>query len=127
MRKYLIMYQFIFSNLFPKYYGKFNNRGIKNNIEFNSIYENYLKETTANWQKNEFLEALPFPVYDEESDKENQNHEEKQRFEEKKKKNIEEEKKQKRLKRKLEMQKQKEILEEKLKENTEKFNKIKKM
>ena len=127
LRKYLIMYQFIFSNLFPKYYGKFNNRGIKNNIEFNSIYENYLKETTANWQKNEFLEALPFPVYDEESDKENQNHEEKQRFEEKKKKNIEEEKKQKRLKRKLEMQKQKEILEEELKENTEKFNKIKKM
>ena len=125
LRKYLIMYQFIFSNLFPKYYGKFNNRGIKNNIEFNSIYENYLKETTANWQKNEFLETLPFPLYDEESDKENQNHEE-NRFEEKKKK-TEEEKKQKRLKRKLEMQKQKEILEEKLKENTEKLNKIKKM
>ena len=121
LRKYLIMYQFIFSNLFPKYYGKFNNRGVKNNIEFNSIYENYLKETTANWQKNEFLEALPFPLHDEESDKENH-------VEEKKtKKNIEEEKKQKRMKRKLEMQKQKQILEEKLKENTEKLNKIKKM
>ena len=120
LRKYLIMYQFIFSNLFPKYYGKFNNRGIKNNIEFNSIYDNYLKETTANWQKNEFLEVLPFPLYDEESDKENQDIE-------KKKKNTEEEKKQRRMKRKLEMQKQKEILEEKLKENTEKLNKIKKM
>ena len=126
LRKYLIMYQFIFSNLFPKYYGKFNNRGIKNNIEFNSIYENYLKETTGNWQKNEFLEALPFPQYEEESDKEYQNNEEK-RFEEQKNKKIEEKKKEKRLKRKLEMQKQKEILEEKLRENTEKFNKIKKM
>ena len=125
LRKYLIMYQFIFSNLFPKYYGKFNNRGIKNNIEFNSIYDNYLKETTANWQKNEFLEALPFPLYDEESDKEN--HDKENHVIEKKKKNIEEEKKQRRMKRKLEMQKQKEILEEKLKENTEKLNKIKKM
>ena len=124
LRKYLIMYQFIFSNLFPKYYGKFNNRGIKNNIEFNSIYDNYLKETTANWQKNEFLEALPFPLYDEESD--NENHKENHVIE-KKKKNTEEEKKQRRMKRKLEMQKQKEILEEKLKENTEKLNKIKKM
>ena len=123
LRKYLIMYQFVFANLFPKYYGKFNNRGIKNNIEFESIYRNYIKETTVNWQKNEILDELPIHLYDQESD-----HEEIEHFEEKKKKkNMEEEKKQKRLKRKLEMQKQKEILEEKLKENTEKLNKIKKM
>ena len=122
LRKYIIMYQFIFSNLFPKYYGKFNNRGVKNNIEFNSIYENYVKEATGmNWQKNEFLETLPVPLYEEESD--NEIH-----IEEKKtKKKTEEEKKQKRIKRKLEMQKQKEFLEEKLKENTEKLYKIKKM
>ena len=124
LRKYLIMYQFIFSNLFPKYYGKFNNRGVKNNIEFNSIYENYFKETSGmNWQKNEFLEALPVPLNDEESD--NEIHIEEKNT--KKKKNMEEEKKQKRIKRKLEMAKQKELLEEKLKENTEKLNKIKKM
>ena len=123
LRKYLIMYQFVFANLFPKYYGKFTNRGIKNNIEFESIYRNYIKETTVNWQKNEILDELPIHLYDQESD-----HEEIEHFEEKKKKkNMEEEKKQKRLKRKLEMQKQKEILEEKLKENTEKLNKIKKM
>ena len=122
LRKYLIMYQFIFSNLFPKYYGKFNSRGIKNNIEFNSIYENYVNEAAAiNWEKNEFLEALPVPLYGEESD--NEIYKEKNT----KKKNMEEEKKQKRIKRKLEMQKQKEFLEEKLKENTEKLNKIKKM
>ena len=123
LRKYLIMYQFVFSNLFPKYYGKFNNRGVKNNIEFNSIYENYVNEATGmNWQKNEFLEALPVHLYDEESD--NEIHVEEKKT---KKKNTEEEKKQKRIKRKLDMQKQKEFLEEKLKENTEKLYKIKKM
>ena len=123
LRKYLIMYQFVFSNLFPKYYGKFNNRGVKNNIEFNSIYENYVQEATGmNWQKNEFLEALPVPLHDEESD--NEIHLEEKKT---KKKNAEEEKKQKRIKRKLEMRKQKELLEEKLKENTEKLYKIKKM
>ena len=123
LRKYLIMYQFVFANLFPKYYGKFNNRGVKNNIEFNSIYENYFNETNGmNWQKNEFLEALPFPLHDEESD--NEIHLEEKKT---KKKNAEEEKKQKRIKRKLEMQKQKEFLEEKIKENTEKLYKIKKM
>ena len=123
LRKYLIMYQFVFSNLFPKYYGKFTNRGVKNNIEFNSIYENYVKETAGIiWEKNEFLEQLPAPLYDEESD--NEIHIEEKKT---KKKKMEEEKKQKRIKRKLEMQKQKEFLEEKLKENTEKLNKIKKM
>ena len=123
LRKYLIIYQFVFSNLFPKYYGKFNNRGVKNNIEFNSIYENYIQEASSvNWQKNEFLEALPFPLHDEESD--NEIHLEEKKT---KKKNAEEEKKQKRIKRKLEMQKQKELLEEKLKENTEKLYKMKKM
>ena len=120
LRKYLIMYQFIFSNLFPKYYGKFNNRGVKNNIEFNSIYENYVNElaTATNWEKN--LEVLNVPLYAEESDNENQE-------EKNKKKKMEEEKKQKRIKRKLQISKQKEFLEEKLKENTEKLNKIKKM
>ena len=124
LRKYLIMYQFIFSNLFPKYYGKFNNRGIKNNIEFNSIYENYVEEAAAgmNWQKNEFLDELPVPLFDDEND--NEIHIEEKKT---KKKNIEEEKKQKRIKRKLEMAKQKEFLEEKLKENTEKLKKIKKV
>ena len=120
LRKYLIMYQFIFSNLFLKYYGKFNNRGVKNNIEFNSIYENYVNElaTATNWEKN--LEVLNVPLYAEESDNENQE-------EKNKKKKMEEEKKQKRIKRKLQISKQKEFLEEKLKENTEKLNKIKKM
>ena len=125
LRKYIIMYQFVFANLFPKYYSKFNSRGVQNNIEFNSLYANYLNETAVvNWQKNEFLDGLPVPLNDEDSDKETEFAEEKKS---KKKKNADEEKKQKRIKRKLEMQKQKEILEEKLRENTEKFYKIKKV
>ena len=125
LRKYIIMYQFVFTNLFPKYYSKFNSRGVQNNIEFNSLYANYLNETAVvNWQKNEFLDGLPVPLNDEDSDKETEFAEEKKS---KKKKNADEEKKQKRIKRKLEMQKQKEILEEKLRENTEKFYKIKKV
>ena len=125
LRKYITMYQFVFANLFPKYYSKFNSRGVQNNIEFNSLYANYLNETAVvNWQKNEFLDGLPVPLNDEDSDKETEFAEEKKS---KKKKNADEEKKQKRIKRKLEMQKQKEILEEKLRENTEKFYKIKKV
>ena len=44
LTKYIKMYQFIFANLFPKYYSKFNGRGIENNIEFNSYYSNYLNQ-----------------------------------------------------------------------------------
>ena len=117
LRKYLPMYQFIFANLFPKYYGKFINRGIKNNIEFNFVYENYLEEIAGvKWENNEHLNESPTLIDDEKEI----------RTEEKKKKK-EEEKKQKRIIKKLEMKKQKEILEEKLKENTEKLKKIKKV
>ena len=34
LRKYIVMYQFIFSNLFPKYYSKFNSRGVQNLIVY---------------------------------------------------------------------------------------------
>ena len=123
LRKYIKMYQYVFANLFPKYYSKFNSRGVENSIEFNSFYTNYLNETNiASWQKNDFLEALPIPINNEESEDELP-----LELESKKKKKDSEEKKQKRLKRKLEMQKQKQILEEKLKENTEKMYKIKKL
>ena len=51
--KYIKMYQFIFSNLFPKYFSKFNSRGIENNIEFTSYYSNYLNQKNIiEWQSN---------------------------------------------------------------------------
>ena len=47
------MYQFIFSNLFPKFFGKFDNRGIQNNIEFTSYYSTYLNQKNIiDWQIN---------------------------------------------------------------------------
>ena len=51
--KYIKMYQFIFSNLFPKYFSKFDSRGIENNIEFTSYYSNYLNQKNIiEWQSN---------------------------------------------------------------------------
>ena len=128
LRKYIKMYQFVFSNLFPKYYSKFNSRGVENNIEFTSFYSNYLNETNVlDWQKNTFLETnLPVLVNDNQ-DSESESDVEIVDIKKIKKEEREEAKKQKRNKRKQEMQKQKKLLEEKLKENTEKMYKIKKV
>ena len=53
LTKYIKMYQFIFSNLFPKFFGKFDNRGIQNNIEFTSYYSTYLNQKNIiDWQIN---------------------------------------------------------------------------
>ena len=130
LRKYIVMYQFIFANLFPKYYGKFNSRGVQNNIEFNSLFTKYLNETNImNWNNQKVFEWPPIQT-NEESESENEEEEEEEKKEiekkEKKKKNAED-KQNKKLKRKLEMEKKKKYLEMKLKENTEKLNKIKKL
>ena len=53
LNKYIKMYQLIFSNLFPKYYSKFDSRGVENNIEFTSHYSNYLNQKNIiEWQRN---------------------------------------------------------------------------
>ena len=53
LTNYIKMYQFIFSNLFPKFFGKFDNRGIQNNIEFTSYYSTYLNQKNIiDWQIN---------------------------------------------------------------------------
>ena len=128
LKKYLKMYQFVFANLFPKYYSKFNSRGVENNIEFNSFYSNYLSELNIlDWQKNTFSEQnLPIVVKDNQ-ESESESDVEVVDIKKVKKEEKEEEKKRKRIKRKEDMQKQKKILEEKLKENTEKMYKIRKV
>ena len=124
LRKYIVMYQFIFANLFPKYYSKFNSRGVQNNIEFNSLFTKYLNETNImNWNNQKVFEEVPIQTNEE---SESENEEEEIEKKEKKKKSAEE-KQNKKLKRKLEMEKKKKYLEMKLKENTEKLNKIKKL
>ena len=124
------MYQFVFANLFPKYYSKFNSRGVENNIEFTSFYSNYLNEKNIiEWQqKNTAYEAnsTPIPVNDYQ-DSESDSDVVVVDVKKVKKEDQEEANKQRRLKRKQEMQKQNKKLEEKLRENTEKMNKIKKI
>ena len=130
LRKYIKMYQFVFANLFPKYYSKFNSRGVENNIEFTSFYSNYLNEKNIiEWQQKNaaVYEANPkvLPVNDY-IDSEPDSDVVVVDVKKVKKEEQEEAKKQKRLKRKLEMQKQKKTLQEKLDQNTEKMQKIKK-
>ena len=133
LTSYIKMYQFIFSNLFPKYYSKFNARGIENNIEFTSYYSNYLNQNNIiEWQKNNLFweeqmknKVIPTPPcsVDSESDSDIEIVDLKKV---KKEAEEEEKKKQKRMEKKQEMLKQKKALEEKLAENTEKMNKTKK-
>ena len=130
LTKYIKTYQFVFANLFPKYYSKFNSRGVENNIEFTSYYSNYLNQNNIiEWQKsNQFWESLNqiTPVSNV-HDSESKSDVEIVDLKKVKKEEEEEKKKQKRIKRKQEMLKQKKILEEKLKENTDKMYKIRKV
>ena len=127
LTKYIKMYQFIFANLFPKYYSKFNGRGIENNIEFTSYYSNYLNQNNIiEWQKNnQFWEEQPKNIQNDLSDT-SESDVEIIDIKKVKKEDEEDKKKQKRLERKQEMLKQKKVLEEKLAENTEKLNKTRK-
>ena len=127
LTKYIKMYQFIFANLFPKYYSKFNGRGIENNIEFTSYYSNYLNQNNIiEWQKNnQFWEEQPKNIQNDLSDN-SESDVEIIDIKKVKKEDEEDKKKQKRLERKREMLKQKKVLEEKLAENTEKLNKTRK-
>ena len=127
LTKYIKMYQFIFANLFPKYYSKFNGRGIENNIEFTSYYSNYLNQNNIiEWQKNnQFWEEQPKNIQNDLSDT-SESDVEIIDIKKVKKEDEEDKKKQKRLERKREMLKQKKVLVEKLAENTEKLNKTRK-
>ena len=127
LTKYIKMYQFIFANLFPKYYSKFNGRGIENNIEFTSYYSNYLNQNNIiEWQKNnQFWEEQPKNIQNDLSDT-SESDVEIIDIKKVKKEDEEDKKTQKRLERKREMLKQKKVLEEKLAENTEKLNKTRK-
>ena len=127
LTKYIKMYQFIFANLFPKYYSKFNGRGIENNIEFTSYYSNYLNQNNIiEWQKNnQFWEEQPKNIQNDLSDN-SESDVEIIDIKKVKKEDEEDKKNQKRLERKREMLKQKKVLEEKLAENTEKLNKTRK-
>ena len=122
LTKYIKMYQFIFSNLFPKFFGKFDNRGIQNNIEFTSYYSTYLNQKNIiDWQiNNQYWEEQAKKVKLNEND--SNSNSDVEIIEKKKNEDKEEEK---RNIRKRKMETKKKSLEEKLRENTEKIKKLK--
>ena len=120
------MYQFIFSNLFPKYFCKFDSRGIENNIEFTSYYSNYLNQKNIiEWQSNNQYWEEQTKNFEKKDSLESNSDSEVEIIDLKKvKKEEKEEEKKNILKRKMEIKKKN--LEDKLKENTEKLRKLKK-
>ena len=124
LTKYIKMYQFIFSTLFPKFFGKFDNRGIQNNIEFTSYYSTYLNQKNIiDWQiNNQYWEEQAKKVKLNENDSNSNSDVE---IIEKKKIKNEDKEEEKRNIRKRKMETKKKSLEEKLRENTEKIKKLK--
>ena len=124
LTKYIKMYQFIFSTLFPKFFGKFDNRGIQNNIEFTSYYSTYLNQKNIiDWQiNNQYWEEQAKKVKLNENDSNSNSDVE---IIEKNKIKNEDKEEEKRNIRKRKMETKKKSLEEKLRENTEKIKKLK--
>ena len=124
--KYIKMYQFIFSNLFPKYFTKFDSRGIENNIEFTSYYSNYLNQKNIiEWQSNNQYWEEQTKNFEKKDSLESNSDSDVEIIDLKKVKKEEKEEEKKNIrKRKMEIKKRN--LEDKLKENTEKLKKLKK-
>ena len=124
--KYIKMYQFIFSNLFPKYFSKFDSRGIENNIEFTSYYSNYLNEKNIiKWQSNNQYWEEQTKNFEKKDSLESNSDSDVEIIDLKKVKKEEKEEEEKNI-RKRKMEIKKKNLEDKLKENTEKLKNLKK-
>ena len=160
LKDYLIKharsYQFIYGNLFPRYFARIDDYGIQSKTNFNVFYKNYLNQKNIfEWRQNSFLTTLSedtnndnnnnsqpstpltmTEINDENIDfeklkqikVEREEEEEEEEEEEKVDKTTKEQMKKKKNaeKKRQKRQKKKRKLEEKLIENTEKFYKIKK-
>ena len=61
--KYSKLYQFVFGNLFPRYFGKIDNYGVQSKIEFNSHYKKYLFQKNAlTWEEKCLAWQIPQDV-----------------------------------------------------------------
>ena len=61
--KYSKLYQFVFGNLFPRYFGKIDNYGIQSKIKFNSHYKKYLFQKNAlAWEEKCLAWQIPQDV-----------------------------------------------------------------
>ena len=121
LQNYVNMYQFIFSNLFPKYFSKIDDYGIQTKIEFESYYKSFqYQKNNQFWQKksNEEIttpKVATVEIKTEVIDLVTNNENDKK---ERKKMEKEEQKVKKRNAKKR-------MLEEKLKENTKKMKQLK--
>ena len=159
LKDYLIKharsYQFIYGNLFPRYFARIDDYGIQSKTNFNVFYKNYLNQKNIfEWRQNSFLTTLSEDTNNDNNNNNNNNppstplnmteindenidfeklkqikvEEEEEEEEEKVDKTTKEQMKKKKNaeKKRQKRQKKKRKLEEKLIENTEKFYKIKK-
>ena len=132
LTRYVKMYQLIFGNLFPKYFGKIDNYGIKAKIEFNSFYRTYLNQKNlVDWEKNnQYWEIITKNLSSKSSSLETNTNSEITEKEEKKVEVIEIKEEpidEKMIKKAKKRENKKRQLEEKLLENTQKIKKIKKL
>ena len=158
LKDYLIKharsYQFIYGNLFPRYFARIDDYGIQSKTNVNVFYKNYLNQKNIfEWRQNSFLTTLSEDTNNDNNNNNNNNNPpstplnmteindenidfeklkqikvEKEEEEEKVDKTTKEQMKKKKNaeKKRQKRQEKKRKLEEKLIENTEKFYKIKK-
>ena len=153
--KHATSYQFIYGNLFPRYFGRIDDYGIQSKTNFNVFYKNYLNQKNIfEWRQNSFLATLSEDTSNDNNNNNNNNNSppstplnmieindenidleklkqikvEKEEEEEKVDKTTKEQMKKKKNaeKKRQKRQEKKRKLEEKLIDNTEKFYKIKK-
>ena len=59
MIKHARSYQFIYGNLFPRYFARIDDYGIQSKTNFNVFYKNYLNQKNIfEWRQNSFLTTL---------------------------------------------------------------------
>ena len=64
LRNYLIKhsrsYQFIYANLFPRYFARIDDYGIQSKTNFNIFYKNYINQKNIfDWHQNSLLATIP--------------------------------------------------------------------
>ena len=75
LEKNLRLYQFVYANLFPKYFSRIDDYGIQSKLEFENIFKTWLNQKNISWQlplydlKEEKIDSVianpPTPLIDE--------------------------------------------------------------
>ena len=141
--KYAKLYQFLYGNLFPKYFARIDDYGIESKTNFDNFYKSYLSQKNIfEWQQNSFFNVqnknenssmllnlneidaqdVDFEKLNEIKEKQDKTTETDSTVKEKRKKRKNDKKK----KKKKKLKEKKQILEEQLIENGKKIEQMKK-